>query len=131
MRVSQPQELYPHAVYMEGLKTKELRYQRCESCRRSVFPPRVLCPGCSTTDLSWNTSSGRGVVYSATTIQRREGSYNVALVDLEEGFRMMSRVEGYPEDEIPIGLSVICAWRPGEGADAYLPVFEHREESND
>ena len=43
--------------------------------------------------------SGRGVVYATTAVYRRDGEpYNVALVDLEEGFRMMSRVEGVPAE---------------------------------
>ncbi|CCG04301.1 Zn-ribbon domain-containing OB-fold protein [Blastococcus saxobsidens] len=129
--MSESLDLYPYAVYVEGLKSRELRYQHCDACSRSIFPPRVLCPSCASTELSWRVSSGRGVVYSATTIERRDGSYNVALVDVDEGFRMMSRVDGYPEAEIPIGLAVTCAWRPAQEADAYLPVFEHRGGSDD
>ncbi|MFI7616125.1 Zn-ribbon domain-containing OB-fold protein [Nonomuraea terrae] len=112
-------ELYPDAVYRAGLKDGELRYQRCDGCGRAVFAPRVACPGCFGTDLTWQVSAGRGVVYAATTVYKRDGSYNVALIDLAEGFRMMSTVEGHPSAVIPIGLPVRCVVRGGE-----VPVFE-------
>ena len=54
--------------------------------------------------MTWEVSSGRGIVYATTAVYRRDaGPYNVALLDLEEGFRMMSRVEGVPAEEVEVG----------------------------
>ncbi len=97
----------PAEVYRRYLEGGRLGFQRCRDCSSAVFYPRVLCPVCGSISLEWQTSGGRGVVYATTAVYRREGEpYNVALVDLEEGFRMMSRVEGVPAEEVEIGLHV-------------------------
>jgi len=54
----------------------------------------MLCPRCGSTDLAWEESNGEGVVYSTTTVFTREGSYDVSLVDLAEGYRVMTTVSG-------------------------------------
>lgn len=97
----------PAETYRRYLESGELGFQRCESCEAAIFYPRVLCPVCGGDALEWRTSSGRGVVYATTAVHRREAEpYNVCLVDLEEGFRMMSRVEGVAAGEVEIGLPV-------------------------
>jgi len=83
-----------------------LAFVRCEDCGAAIFPARVLCPACGSRRLRSETSSGRGVVYSTTTVHRREGTHNVALVDLDEGFRMMSAVVGIDPDDVRIGMAV-------------------------
>jgi uncharacterized OB-fold protein len=68
------------------------------------------------------------VVYAATGVYRRDGEpYNVALVDLEEGFRMMSRVEGIPAEEVSIGLRVRFEVR--EEVDGPVAVFVPAEQA--
>lgn len=92
------------------------------------YPPRAVVPGTASSEVTWVEASGRGTVYSATTIHKRapEPSYNVALVDLAEGPRMMSRVEGIDPAEVSIGMAVVARIRvPGEG-DPYV-VFEPEE----
>ena len=81
-------------------------FVRCEDCGAATFPARVLCGVCGSPRLSAQVSSGRGVVYSTTTVHRREGTHNVALVDLDEGFRMMSAVVGIDPDDVRIGMAV-------------------------
>ncbi|MFJ0676566.1 OB-fold domain-containing protein, partial [Bordetella bronchiseptica] len=56
--------------------------------------------------LAWRESSGRGSVYAATTVRDRAGDYNVSLVELEGGARMMSRVEGIEAARVRIGQPV-------------------------
>ncbi|HEV3002136.1 MAG TPA: zinc ribbon domain-containing protein [Solirubrobacteraceae bacterium] len=70
-----------------------LHFQRCGGCRALLGYPRALCPRCGSRDLAWEQSSGRGVVYSATTVHAREGSHGVLLVDLAEGVRVMGAGE--------------------------------------
>lgn len=101
------QEKAPARVYAQYLESGKLAFQHCNDCGASIFYPRVLCPACGGVSLEWKESSGRGTVYAATTIYRRDADpYNVALVDLEEGFRMMSRVEGVPAEEVVIGMDL-------------------------
>ncbi len=97
----------PAEVYRRYLEGGELGFQRCGNCGAAIFYPRVICPVCGGASFSWETSSGRGTVYATTTVYRRNREpYNVSLVDLEEGFRIMSRIEGLPPEEVKIGIPV-------------------------
>ncbi|MEU7004917.1 OB-fold domain-containing protein [Nonomuraea sp. NPDC046570] len=97
----------PHDIYAERLAEGVIAYQTCAGCAGAVFPPRLLCPLCGSDRLDWAASEGHGTVYSATVIPRRDGEpYNVALIDLDEGFRMMSTVLGVFGGEPEIGLRV-------------------------
>jgi hypothetical protein len=98
----------PAAVYRRYLEGGELGFQRCQGCGEAVFYPRVICPACGSDALVWETSGGRGTVYSTTAVHRRSGEpYNVVLVDLDEGFRMMSRVEGIDVEGVAIDGPVV------------------------
>ncbi len=92
-------------------------YQRCEDCASAIFPVRTLCPVCGSRRLGEAVSAGRGTVYSTTTLHTREGSWDVSLVDLDEGFRMMSTVQA---DEVRIGMAVTA--RDDEGRVVFAPV---------
>ncbi|HVW39993.1 MAG TPA: OB-fold domain-containing protein [Amycolatopsis sp.] len=110
----------PDVVYARFLSEGVLAYQRCDDCARAVFPPRVLCPDCGGTSLDWQRSHGEGTVYSATTVYPRDGDpYHVALIDVGDGFRMMSNVVGVAE--VPIGAPVRARVEFGDGAPR--PVF--------
>lgn len=109
------------AAYRAGLEAGELRFQRCRGCEAAVFYPRLVCPVCGGSELSWETAAGEGTVYATTAMAVREGDpYNVALVDLDEGFRMMSRVDGIPSREVEIGARVRLRIIAGEEP---VPVF--------
>ena len=73
-----------------------------------MFYPRVAEPVTGARDLEWVEASGRGTVYSVTVVRKRppEADYNVVLIDLEEGPRLMSRVDGVGVDSVRIGLNV-------------------------
>ena len=99
----------PDKVYQEYLQKGQFCIQRCNACQSHVYYPRALCSHCGSYDMAWVEPSGRGVVYAVSVINRRAekgGPYNVVLVDLEEGPRMMSRVEGVGHDAVKIGMSV-------------------------
>ena len=83
-----------------------LHFQRCRVCSSAIHPPRPLCPACGGTDLGWEESMGFGTVYSSTAVHTREETYNVAIVDLDEGVRVMSAVAGAEPDAVPIGARV-------------------------
>jgi uncharacterized OB-fold protein len=101
-------ETHPDKEFAAYLDAGRFMIQRSRSSGRHVFYPRIAEPGTGARDLEWVKASGRGTVYSTTTIRKRppEPSYNVALIDLEEGPRMMSRVEDVPAELVKIGMHV-------------------------
>ena len=106
--MSHPEES-PERQYRSALAAGVFQIQHCMACERTVFPPRVACPHCGGGGLSWKKASPNGTVYSSTTISRRAehgGDYNVVLVDLDDGVRLMSTVAGFSGRDVPIGLKV-------------------------
>jgi uncharacterized OB-fold protein len=98
----------PAEDFLRFLGGGRFMIQRSRGSGRYVFYPRVVEPVTGAADLEWVEASGRGVVY-ATTVQRSKPptpDQNVVLVDLEEGPRMMSRVDGVPPDQVRIGMPV-------------------------
>jgi hypothetical protein len=114
----------PLALYQAHLEAGELAYQWSPAANRAVFYPRVVCPFSGSDRLEWRVSSGLGTVYATTVTHPREGApYNVALIDCDEGFRLMSRVEEIAPDGVRIGMRVrLRIHRPGGGEPPY-PVF--------
>lgn len=99
-------------------------YSAARAAARTSFFPAVLCAHCGATALAWIEPAGTGTVYSVSLVRRKPeagGDYNVALVDLDEGARLMSRIVGMPADRVRIGLRVRASVsREGERA---LVVF--------
>ena len=100
--------MQPDQEYLAHLKAGRFALQRSRSSGRCVFYPRVAEPGTGAQDLEWIEASGLGAVYAMTVIHPKppEPAYNVVLVDLDEGPRMMSRVEGLETSALRIGLRV-------------------------
>lgn len=99
----------PDATYRQNLAEGKFRIQYSPAADKYVFYPRILCPHTGSPDLEWRDVSGKGTVYSTSVIRRRPesgGNYNIAIVALEEGARMMSRVEGLDPTEVKIGMAV-------------------------
>ena len=115
----------PHATYLAHLEQGDLAYQVTPG-GEAVFFPRIAAPGTGAA-LEWRVSAGTGQVHSCTTMRRRgELAENLSLIELDEGFRMMSRVVGLPPEEVRIGLRVtLKVLRDG---DAPLPVFVPAED---
>jgi len=111
--------------YQAELDAGRFCIQHCPACQKHVFTPRELCPHCGASPLRWVRASGLGTVYSTSTIARKPdagGNYNVALIDLDEGVRLMSRVDGVPPERVAIGLRVRHAIVQAEGES--LLVFK-------
>jgi uncharacterized protein len=120
----------PLAVYQAHLEKGELAYQWSPEAQKGVFYPRVLCPFTGSERLEWWVSAGLGTVYATTVVHPREGApYNVALIDCDEGFRLMSRVEDIPPEAVRIGMRVkFRVYRPG-GDEPPYPVFTPLEKA--
>lgn len=114
----------PLAQYQALLARGELGYQ-VDARGRPVFFPRVLAPAGREGELSWRVSRGLGTVYATTHVTPKgEPAYNVALIDMDEGFRLMSRVEGIAADRVHIGMRVKARVHPANGDDGPYPVFD-------
>ena len=110
--------------YQTELNKGRFVIQRCNGCGKHVFYPRVVCPHCGSDSLAWVEPKGTGAVYSTTTVRRKPdagGDYDVSLIDLDEGVRMMSRVEGIPPTDVKIGMRVRAKVIDNKGAG--LVVF--------
>jgi len=118
-----PATAAPLETYLAHLAKGELAFQRAPD-GTPVFFPRLVAPHSGATDLRWHVSAGLGTVYSTTTIHPKgEPSYNVSLIDMDDGFRLMSRVEGIDAASVRIGMRVRV--RIAQGADGVpLPVFD-------
>ena len=118
----------PYGIYLEHCRKGELAYQVSTAGGKAVFYPRVAAPGSGDTGLEWRVSKGQGTVYATTVVYyRNEPPLNVALIDLDEGFRMMSRVEGIDPLQVKIGMRVRMRMNPGDEKQPPYPVFTPAE----
>lgn len=100
--------------FWENLKAHEMKIQHCSDCESWFFPPRAICPHCLSENYVWTPVSGRGEVYAVTTFHlsfhpgytKDDLPYNVSIIKLEEGMRMVSNVVGCPVDQVKIGMPV-------------------------
>jgi uncharacterized OB-fold protein len=97
--------------FWEGCAEGRLLYQRCARCGLAVFNPAPLCPGCRSRDLAWHESKGTGSIYSWTIAHRPmtpsyQAPYAPIIVDVDEGYQMVSNLIGCSVDAVAIGLRV-------------------------
>lgn len=115
----------PEAQFRAFLAEGRFMIQRSRSSGVYVFYPRVAAPVTGERDLEWVEASGNGEVYSTTVVRNRPekgGDYNVALIDLAEGPRLMSRVIEIAPAEVRIGMKVRARIGELDGAPQVLFV---------
>ena len=100
-----------NAFFFEGTAAGELRIQTCGSCGALRHPPGPVCPECHAMDRKWLVASGRGVVYSfvehhAPQVPGKRLPLLIAVVELDEGVRMIGELRGLSRDDVVIGLPV-------------------------
>jgi uncharacterized protein len=104
----------PESVpYWKAAREHRLEIQRCEACGQYWFPPSQSCPHCQSANFTWTPVSGRGKVFSFVTYHRvyhpafaKEVPYVVALVELEEGPRLLTNIVGVPADAVTCDMPV-------------------------
>jgi uncharacterized OB-fold protein len=123
------------APFWEATRQRKLVVQWCTACDRGVFYPRSFCPHCGAGGdgaLEWRPASGQATVHAAVVEHRPQAAgaafsgglpYFVALVDLDEGVRMLTNIVGCPPDEVRIGWRVSVTWEPMSDG-RHLPLFE-------
>ncbi len=98
----------PEHAFLQALRQGTPKVQCCGACGKRFFFPRTHCPGCRSADYSWVPMGPAGTVYSYSEIPAhgdRPGR-NVVLVDMEDGFRMMSTCPATGPGELRIGMAV-------------------------
>ncbi len=122
--------------WWDGVRDSELLYQSCLDCGASVFYPRARCQYCFSDRLDWRQSAGRGAVYAVTTVHRApkafasRAPYVVALVDLSEGFRMMTNIVDCRPQDVRVGMAVELTFQPDQDG-RLLPYFHPLAEPGD
>ena len=118
------------AFFWEGAKRGELLAQRCGDCGNLQHPPRPMCPVCHSVHRQEARLSGRGEVYS-WIIPRHPPALGfaqppvVAVIQLEEGIRLVSNIVGVADDQVAVGMPVEVQFEPTVGGYA-VPVFRPR-----
>lgn len=128
----QPEAQGADAQYRVALNQGRFLIQRCTACKHAVFYPRMICPHCGAGDLTWEDADGRGEVYATTVVRRKPeagGDYNVALIDLLEGVRIMSRVDDIAPDLVSIGMAVKARveQQDGNGIVVFVPFNKDKQ----
>ncbi len=125
-----PQADNVSSPYWSAAADGKVLYQECPSCGHRQFYPRAMCTSCASTP-EWRESAGRGTVHTYTVIRQNHAQpfkdelpYVVAMIELDEGPRMMSNVTDCSIDDVHIGMAVeaytvkvedglgIVFWRP-------------------
>ena len=97
------------AFHQVELDAGRFLIQRCTVCNKHLYIPRAGCPHCGSAALEWKAPKGTGAVYAVTTVRRKPadgGDLNVSLIDLDEGVRLMSRVDNLAPGAVHIGQRV-------------------------
>ncbi len=113
--------------FWDGTAAGELRIQTCNACGALRFPPGPACPDCGALDRGHVVASGRGTVFSYVVhrhppVPGRELPILVALIDLEEGVRMVGELVGVEAEDVAIGMPVGVDFRRIDD-DLTLPIW--------
>ena len=120
----------PTSTYFRHLAQGRFMLQHSPSSGEWVYYPRMVAPKTGATDMVWKQPSGLGTVY-ATTVKRVKppaADVNIAIVELDEGPRMMTHVQGIAPDAVRIGMRVRACIVDGPD-DAKILVFEPEAEA--
>jgi uncharacterized protein len=117
-------------AFWAGCKQGELQFQRCGACAHYQFPPQTFCRHCAGDNLRWVTVSGRGKVLSYTIVHwspnpayAADAPYSLALIQLDEGPRMLTNIVGCPPGEVRIGMAVAVVFEQCS-PNIMLPKFK-------
>jgi uncharacterized OB-fold protein len=115
--------------FWEAAKEKRLLLPRCNHCVRYFFPPSQRCRHCLSPDIAWAESKGTGRIYSFVVYHRpyhpafeADVPYVVAIVELDEGVRLLSNIVGTPHEDIRCDARVRVTFEERDGVS--IPMFE-------
>lgn len=116
-------------AYWDAARDGRLLIQHCGACDHSFHYPRPFCPKCWSDDVTWEAASGHATLYTWSVVRQNDlppwperVPYVAAVVDLAEGPRMLTNVEGCDPDDLEVGMALRVAFRE-ETDEITLPVF--------
>jgi hypothetical protein len=115
-------------VFWDGCMENKLFIQHCPDCEKYVFYPRALCPHCMGDAMEWQEVSGKGkvysysIVYQATPAFAQDTPFVMALIDLDEGVRILSHIIHCSLDEVECDMPVKVVFEEQDGMK--LPKFQ-------
>ena len=119
--------------YWEAARQHRLLIKRCSACSKPHWYPRPFCPHCWSEDVEWEEASGNGTLYTWSVVRRNDlppfgerVPYITAVVDLDEGPRMLSNLVDVDEGDVEIGMALTVTW--ATDGDYVLPMFTKRRE---
>jgi hypothetical protein len=119
------------APYWEGAAAGELRVQQCTTCTRYYFYPRPFCPNCGSAEVVWRVASGRATLVSYVINHRpvppSDTPVVIALVQLEEGPRMMSNIVGVEPEPANLALDMPLQVTFEQRGEYAIPMFTPAE----
>jgi uncharacterized OB-fold protein len=115
--------------FWDGCRAGRFLVRRCNACGGFHFYPRPFCPACWSDDVEWTEASGRARLYTYSVVHANDlppwperVPYVAAVVDLEEGPRVMTNVEDVAFDDLEIGMALEVTFR-AISDDVTIPVF--------
>lgn len=129
-----PRELFPrldviNGPFFDAAAQGVLRLQQCDDCDRWIFYPRVICPYCQGSRLTWRRASGRGSLYSFTVVYRphhpvfdAEAPIVFAAVETLEGPVMLTELISSCRDNAFVGMPLTVRFKT-MGGGLYLPIW--------
>lgn len=122
-----PKPVPETAPFWDAAKDERLLIQRCNSCGRHYFYPRPFCPHCASDDVTWDEVSGHGRLVSYVINYRplppAEGAQIIALVQLDEGVRLLTNIVGATPDPAALTLDAPVTVAFQQRGEYKLPVF--------
>ncbi|WP_371185612.1 OB-fold domain-containing protein [Thalassotalea maritima] len=117
-----------NAFFWDGVAKHELRIQQCPSCETLQHPPGPICSTCQHMDMSYIKSSGKGHIYSFVVMHYPEvppfdHPNPIALVELEEGTRIVAGLVGVKKEHLSIGQAVEVSFETYDDGELTLPMF--------
>lgn len=115
--------------FWDALREGTFLLRHCDACGRDHYYPRPFCPSCWSDEVSWRPAAGTGTVYTYSVVHsndlppfKERVPYVAAIVELDEGPRVMTNIEGVAPEAVEIGMRVAVEYRPISD-EVTIPVF--------
>lgn len=109
-------------AYWDAAAKGKLLFGHCKGCKKNFFYPRSICPFCASENTELKEASGKGVIYSHSTMRRVPEPYALAYVTLEEGPKMLTNIVDCDFDKLEIGQKVHVVFKPTKEGPP-IPAF--------
>ena len=133
MRFDLPSPDLETQPFWDALKDRTFLVRHCNACGRDHYYPRPFCPKCWSDDVAWKEASGEGTVYTYSVVHVNDlppfperVPYVAAIVELDEGPRVMTNIEGVPFEDLRVGMPVVVDYK-AISDDVTIPVFRAAE----